>query len=58
MKLRYDLPDIDRAAWEAAASPDETLMYAIPYNICEDRFVKGFLVITDKIGRASCMERV
>ncbi|MBE6636489.1 MAG: ATP-binding cassette domain-containing protein [Ruminococcaceae bacterium] len=48
MKLRYDLPDADRAALEAAAPPDEILMYAVPYNICEDRFVKGFLVITDK----------
>ncbi len=48
MKLRYDLPEADRLAYEAAAGPEETLMYCLPYTIHEDRFVKGFLVVTDQ----------
>ena len=48
MKLRYELPDADRLAFETTAQQTETLMYAIPYNICEDHFVKGYLVITDR----------
>ncbi len=47
MKLLYDLPEADRLAFEAASAPEEKLMYCVPYNIFEDRFVKGFLVITD-----------
>lgn len=48
MKLMYDLPAIDRAAYDAAVGAEETMMYCVPYNIHEERFVKGFLVITDR----------
>ena len=48
MKLMYDLPAIDRVAYEAAVGAEETRMYCVPYNIHEERFVKGFLVITDR----------
>jgi len=48
MKLMYELSAIDRAAYEAAVGAAETMMYCVPYNIHEERFVKGFLVITDR----------
>ena len=47
MKLMYELPDADKRVLETASS-GERLMYCIPYNIESDRFVKGFLAITDK----------
>lgn len=47
MKLMYELPDADRTALESA-SGGEKLMYCVPYNIEGDRFVKGFLAITDR----------
>ncbi len=48
MKLMYELSANDRAAYDAAVGAEETMMYCVPYNIHEDRFVKGFLVITDR----------
>ena len=33
MKLFYDMPAGDRAAYDAAASPDEVLMYCVPFNV-------------------------
>ncbi|MBE6569298.1 MAG: ABC transporter ATP-binding protein [Ruminococcaceae bacterium] len=47
MKLFYDLPAADQAAYDARAV-DEKLMYCVPFNMYEDRFVKGFTVVTDK----------
>ena len=47
MKLMYDLPEVDKAALEAAASGEKT-MYVIPFNIVEDKFVNGWTCVTDK----------
>ena len=47
MKLMYDLPEADSAAL-AAVSAGEKLMYCVPFNMYEDRFVKGFTAVTDK----------
>ena len=47
MKLMYELPDADRHALEAACG-SEKVMYCVPFNIEGERFVKGFLAITDK----------
>lgn len=47
MKLLYDLPTADQAAYDAKAA-GEKLMYCVPFNMYEERFVKGFTVITDK----------
>ncbi len=47
MKLMYDLPEVDKAALEAAASGEKT-MYVIPFNIVEDKFVSGWTCVTDK----------
>ena len=53
MKLMYDIPEADRAAYDAAAEPDEKLMYVVPFNVWEDRFVKGWTAVTDR--RIFCM---
>ncbi|MBQ7922924.1 MAG: ABC transporter ATP-binding protein [Clostridia bacterium] len=47
MKLLYDLPAADQAAYDARAV-GEKLMYCVPFNMLEERFVKGFTVVTDK----------
>ena len=43
----YDLPEVDKAALDAAASGEKT-MYVIPFNIVEDKFVSGWTCVTDK----------
>lgn len=48
MKLMYDLPAADRAVYDAGAGQDEKLMYVVPFNILEDRFVSGWTVISDR----------
>ena len=47
MKLMYGLPDADSHALEAVCG-SEKLMYCVPFNIEGDRFVRGYLAITDK----------
>ncbi len=46
MKLMYDMPQVDKQAYDAAVSSDEKLMYCIPFNIIEDRFVSGWMAFT------------
>ncbi|MBO5649509.1 MAG: ABC transporter ATP-binding protein [Clostridia bacterium] len=46
MKLMYDMPQADKQAYDAAVTPDEKLMYCIPFNILEDRFVSGWMAFT------------
>ena len=48
MKLMYEMPGPDRAAYDAAAAPDEILMYCVPFNIWEERFVSGWTAVTDR----------
>ena len=48
MKLMYDLPKADDAAFRSASSPDEKLMYCLPYDFEDDRSVRGYMVFTDK----------
>jgi len=43
----YDLPAADKAAFEAAVSSEERLMYCLPYNIYQDKFVDGYLAFTN-----------
>ncbi len=47
MKLMYDLPQADKAAYDAAAA-GEKMMYCVPFNMYEDRFVAGWTVVTDQ----------
>ncbi|MGN1346566.1 MAG: ABC transporter transmembrane domain-containing protein [Eubacteriales bacterium] len=47
MKLMYDLPETDKAAFDAAAS-GEKVMYVIPFNILEDKFVNGWTCVTER----------
>ena len=47
MKLMYDLPQADKAAYDAAVA-GEKMMYCVPFNMYEDRFVAGWTVVTDK----------
>ena len=48
MNLNYDLPKEDAEKLSSLLSPDEKRLYCVPYDIEEDRFVKGFLVVTDR----------
>ncbi len=47
MKLKFDLPEADQKAYDAAAG-GESVMYCLPFNIYEDRFVSGYMVFTAK----------
>ncbi len=46
MKLLYELPEADRAALEKHMSADESVLYCIPYNIEQEKFVRGYLAVT------------
>lgn len=48
MKLMYDLPADDKAAFDAAVGSDEKLMYCLPFTIHENKFVKGYMAFTNK----------
>lgn len=48
MRLMFDLPERERAVFDAAVQEGEKLMYCIPFNILEDKFVSGFIAITNK----------
>ncbi len=48
MKLLYDLPARDQAAFDGACGEGETLLYCLPFNIYEKKFVKGFMAFTNK----------
>ncbi len=48
MKLMYELPAADAAVFEASKGADERFMYCVPFNIIDDKFVSGYMAITDK----------
>lgn len=48
MKLMYDLPELDRAAYDSSAEEGEKLMYVVPFNVIEDKFVSGWTLVTDR----------
>lgn len=48
MKLMYDLPSADLAAYESVAEAGEKRMYVVPFNVLEDKFVSGWTVVTDR----------
>ena len=48
MRLMFDLPETERAVLDSAMQENEKLMYCIPFNILEDKFVSGFIAITNK----------
>lgn len=48
MKLMYELPDADKKAYEAAVGPEEKLLYCVPFNILDDKFVNGYMAFTTK----------
>ena len=47
MKLLYELPPADEAVFKDA-SHDEKLMYCLPFNMLDGKFVKGFVAFTNK----------
>ncbi len=49
MKLMYELPEADAKAYAASSSGNEKMMYCIPFNVKDDRFVNGYTVVTDKM---------
>ena len=47
MKLLFDLPEKEKAAFDGAVGVGEKLMYCVPFNILDDKFVNGFIAITN-----------
>ena len=47
MKLLYEMPQIDLEVFEKS-SEGEKLMYCLPFNMLDDKFVKGFVAFTNK----------
>ncbi len=47
MRLMFDLPETEKAVLDAAMQPAEKLMYCVPFNILEDKFVSGYIAITN-----------
>ncbi|MDD6798863.1 MAG: ABC transporter ATP-binding protein [Firmicutes bacterium] len=48
MKLQFELPDADKQAVEKAMGSDEKQIYCVPYNIYQNKYVNGYIVITNK----------
>lgn len=48
MKLMFDLPETEKKVLNAAMHESEKLMYCIPFNILEDKFVSGYVAITNE----------
>ncbi len=48
MKLLFDLPEKDKAAFDASVSADEKVMYILPYNFEGEKRVDGYIAVTDK----------
>ena len=48
MRLMFDMPSRERAVFDSHAGEGEKLLYCIPFNILEDRFVSGYIAITNK----------
>ena len=48
MKLMYDLPAIDRDAFNKGSGQGEKMMYVVPFNILDNRFVHGWTVVSDR----------
>ena len=49
MKLLYDLPEKDEERLSAELLDGEKRMYCVPYDYVDDRYVHGFVVITNKL---------
>lgn len=47
MKLLYDMPKADTDAF-LSVSDGEKLMYCLPFNILDDKFVEGYVAFTNK----------
>ncbi len=52
MKLLYDLSEADKAAYDKAVASHndsgEKLMYCLPFNIMDDKFVDGYIAFTNR----------
>ena len=48
MNLNYQLPEREARKLASLLSPGEKRLYCVPYDVEDDRFVKGFLVVTDR----------
>ena len=48
MRLMFDLPEKDRTAYDSRAEQGEKLMYVVPFNVIEDKFVDGWTVVSDR----------
>ena len=44
----FDLPETEKKVLDSAMQPAEKLMYCVPFNILEDKFVSGFIAITNE----------
>lgn len=48
MKLMYELSSENHSALHKSMGSEERLMYCIPFNIYEDRFVNGYTAVTNR----------
>ena len=48
MRLMFDLPEKEKAVLDGAMQQNEKLMYCVPFNIYEDRFVSGYIAVTNR----------
>ena len=48
MKLMYEMPAEDQAVYDATAQADEKLMYCVPFNVLDEKFVDGWTAVTDR----------
>ena len=48
MRLLFDMSPADRAAFEAAAGPEECILYCLPFDCRKEKRVDGRMVFTNK----------
>ena len=48
MRLLFDMSPADRAAFEAAAGPEERILYCLPFDCRKEKRVDGRMVFTNK----------
>ena len=48
MRLMFDLPEKEQAVLDGAMQQNEKLMYCVPFNIYEDKFVSGYIAVTNR----------
>ncbi len=48
MRLMYEMPEADVAVYNRVSAQSEKMMYVIPFDVLEGKYVKGWSVFTDR----------